>query len=131
MKLISVFMVEDGIERSLDHRTRHDMLDDENAAPRFRAAADRLENLPAFAVVPVVENHLEAIDVCIAGHFFKHVSCHITTAFFKAEPARPQLIPFPDHFRQVEYRARQMRIGGEEGAHHMTVTATDVAPGGD
>jgi hypothetical protein len=49
-------------------RTWHNVLDDENAGARFRPAADRLQNLPAFAVVPVVQDHVEAVDVCIAGH---------------------------------------------------------------
>jgi len=75
-------------------RARYDVFDDEDAAARFRPAADRLQDLGAFAVVPVVEDHLEAADVGIAGYSFKHVGCHVTAALFETEPARPQLVLF-------------------------------------
>jgi len=44
-------------------RARHNVLHDEDAAARFRTAADRLQDLGAFAVVPIVEDHLEAVDI--------------------------------------------------------------------
>ena len=40
-------------------RARHDVLDDEDPAIRFRALADRLQDPRAFAVVPIVEDHLK------------------------------------------------------------------------
>jgi len=70
-------------------RAGHDVLDDEDAPVRFRAVTDRLQDLRAFAVVPVVEDHLEAVDIGTAGNLFKHVARHVTATFFKTELARP------------------------------------------
>jgi hypothetical protein len=61
----------------------------------------------------------------------RSVELCVTAALFETEPARPQLVLFRDDFRQVDYRARQMRISSEEGAHHVAVTPTNVAPGGN
>ena len=40
----------------------HNVLDDEDVGTRFGATADVAQNLPAFAVIPVVKDHLQAVD---------------------------------------------------------------------
>lgn len=63
-------------------RTWHNMLDDEDATVRFGLASDVLQDLDTFPVIPVVENHLEAVHVGFDGHVFEHVGGDITTTPF-------------------------------------------------
>ena len=79
--------------------TWHDMLDDENATARFGPVPDVLQDLDAFAVISVVENHLEAIHVGFAGYFFEHIAHHKTTTLFQTKIRSPQLFPLPYYFR--------------------------------
>ena len=57
--------------------SRHHVLDDEDAGTRLRAATDVPQDLAAFAVIPVVKDHLQAVDIGVGGYFFKHVGGHI------------------------------------------------------
>src|SRR5258708_16026064 len=109
--------------------SRHNVLDDEDAGTRLRATTDVPQDLPAFAVTPVVEDHLQAIDIGFRRYFFKHVGRHILATRFQTKCWCPELIRFGYYFRQIKDGARQVGMSGEKGTHHVAVTSANVAPG--
>lgn len=87
-------------------------------------------NFDALLIVPVVEDHLEAVGVGWRN-LVEHIPGHVRTAVPYPQPARAQLTWVFECFRQIQHKPGEMRMCSEKGAYQMTVASADIANGPD
>ncbi len=69
-----------------------------------------------------MKDHLHRVNIGIA-YGCEHIAANVRATFPHIQPVRPQGILILDHTRQIEYRAFQVRICGEQTAQKMAVSS--------